>query len=128
MTIVNITVKVFNLLTLVGRCKGTLTVPLTHFSLPTLLWQGIQGGVSHSTPQGLLGRAVVPMGTLAALQGFPQEVQQAWWRLTVDEEGVEVTEAVAKRVDMTGALDRADTTVTVEKDEAAGRGLEATEA
>ena len=71
---------------------------------------------------------MVPMGTLAALQGFPQEVQQAWWRLTVDEEGVEVTEAVAKRVDMTGALDRADTTVTVEEDEAAGRGLEATEA
>ena len=128
MTIVKFTVKVFNLLTLVGRCKGTLTVPLTHFSLPTLLWQGIQGGVPHSTPQGLLGRAVVPMGTLAALQGFPQEVQQAWWRLTVDEEGVEVTEAVAKRVDMTGALDRADTTVTVEEDEAAGRGLEATEA
>ena len=123
MTIVNITVKVFNLLTLVGRCKGTLTVPLTHFSLPTLLWQGIQGGVSHSTPQGLLGRAVVPMGTLAALQGFPQEVQQAWWRLTVDEEGVEVTEAVAKRVDMTGALDRADTAVTVEEDKAAGTGL-----
>ena len=123
MTIVNITVKVFNLLTLVGRCKGTLTVPLTHFSLPTLLWQGIQGGVSHSTPQGLLGRAVVPMGTLAALQGFPQEVQQAWWRLTVDEEGVEVTEAVAKRVEMTGALDRADTTVTVEEDKAAGTGL-----
>jgi len=55
-------------------------------------------------------------------------VQQAWWRLTVDEEGIEVTEAVAKRVDMTGALDRADTTVTVEEDEAAGRGLEATEA
>ena len=122
MTIVKFTVKVFNLLTLVGRCKGTLTVPLTHFSLPTLLWQGIQGGVSHSTPQGLLGRAVVPMGTLAALQGFPQEVQQAWWQLTVDEEGVEVTEAVAKRVEMTGALDRADTTVTVEEDKAAGTG------
>ena len=56
-------------------------------------------------------------------------MQQAWWRLTVDEEGVEVTEAaVAKRVEMTGALDRADTTVTVEEDKAAGTGLEATEA
>ena len=55
-----------------------------------------------------------PSGTLG---------QQAWWRLTVDEEGVEVTEAVAKRVEMTGALDRADTTVTVEEDKAAGTGL-----
>ena len=54
---------------------------------------------------------------------FPQEVQQAWWQLTVDDEGVEVTEAVAKRVEMTGALDRADTTVTVEEDKAAGTGL-----
>ena len=71
MTIVKFTLKVFNLLTLVGRCKGTLTVPLTHFSLPTLLWQGIQGGVSHSTPQGLLGRAVVPMRTLVALHRLP---------------------------------------------------------
>ena len=36
---------------------------------------------------------------------FPQEVQQAWWRLiVVDDEGVEVTEAVAKIVEMTGAL------------------------
>ena len=52
-------------------------------------------------------------------------MQQAWWQLTVDEEGVEVTEAVAKRVDMTGALDRADTTVTVEEDKAAGTGLHA---
>ena len=61
--------------------------------------------------------------------GFPREVQQAWWRLTVDEEGVEVTEAaVAKRVEMTGALDRTDTAVTVEEDKAAGTGLEATEA
>ena len=56
-------------------------------------------------------------------------MQQAWWRLTVDEEGVEVTEAaVAKRVEMTGALDRTDTAVTVEEDKAAGTGLEATEA
>ena len=55
-------------------------------------------------------------------------MQQAWWRLTVDQKGVEVTEAVAKRGDMTGALDRADTTVTLEEDEAAGTGLEATEA
>ena len=71
MTIVKFTLKVFNLLTLVGRCKGTLTVPLTHFSLPTLLWQGIQRGVSHSTPQGLLGRAVVPMRTLVAIHRLP---------------------------------------------------------
>ena len=71
MTIVKFTLKVFNLLTLVGRCKGTLTVPLTHFSLPTLLWRGIQGGVPHSTPQGLLGRAVVPMRTLVALHRLP---------------------------------------------------------
>ena len=128
MSVVKITIKVNHLRTLMCWCEETLTIPTTNFSLPTLPWRSIEGSVPHSTPQGFLGRAVVPMGTLAALQGFPQEVQQAWWRLTVDEEGVEVTEAVAKRVDMTGALDRADTTVTVEEDEAAGRGLEATEA
>ena len=62
--------------------------------------------------------------------GFPQDVQQAWRRLTADEVGVDVTEAVAERVDMIGALDGADTMVTVVMDEAAGTvaGLEATEA
>ena len=62
--------------------------------------------------------------------GLPQEVQQAWRRLTADEVGVDVTEAVAERVDMIGALDGADTMVTVVVDEAAGTvaGLEATEA
>ena len=44
--------------------------------------------------------------------------------------GVDVTEAAAERVDMIGALDGADTMVTVVMDEAAGTvaGLEATEA
>ena len=57
-------------------------------------------------------------------------MQQAWRRLTADEVGVDVTEAVAERVDMIGALDGADTMVTVVVDEAAGTvaGLEATEA
>ena len=47
-------------------------------------------------------------------------MQQAWRRLTADEVGVDVTEAVAERVDMIGALDGADTMVTVVVDEAAG--------
>ena len=53
-------------------------------------------------------------------------MQQAWRRLTADEVGVDVTEAVAERVDMIGALDGADTMVTVVMDEAAGTvaGLE----
>ena len=69
----------------------------------------------------------LPRGPLWPALGSPQEVQ-AWWPRTDDEVGVDVTEAVAERVDMIGALVGADTTVTVEEDEAAGRGLEATEA
>ena len=51
--------------------------------------------------------------------GSPQEVQ-AWWPRTDDEVGVDVTEAVAERVDMIGALVGADTTVTMAVLEAAG--------
>ena len=45
---------------------------------------------------------------------------QAWWLRTDDEVGVDVTEAVAERVDIIGALVGADTTVTVAVLEAIG--------
>ena len=61
----------------------------------------------------------LPRGPLWPALGSPQEVQ-AWWLRTDDEVGVDVTEAVAERVDIIGALVGADTTVTVAVPEAAG--------
>ena len=61
----------------------------------------------------------LPRGPLWPALGSPQEVQ-AWWLRTDDEVGVDVTEAVAERVDIIGALVGADTTVTVAVLEAIG--------
>ena len=61
----------------------------------------------------------LPRGPLWPALGSPQEVQ-AWWPRADDEVGVDVTEAVAERVDIIGALVGADTTVTVAMLEAAG--------
>ena len=70
----------------------------------------------------------LPRGPLWPALGSPQEVQ-AWWPRTDDEVGVDVTEAVAERLDIIGAL-VADTMVTVAVLEAAGTvaRMEATEA
>ena len=72
MAVVKFTTKVFNLITLVGRCEGTLTVPAAQFSFPIALhWRGIEGGVPHCTPQVFQGKAAGPMRTFVALYRLP---------------------------------------------------------
>ena len=72
----------------------------------------------------------LPRGPLWPLTGSPQEVQQAWRRITDEEEGVVAIGAVAGRVDIIGVEEMADTTVAVASEEAAGTvaGVGATEA
>ena len=58
MAVVKFTTKVFNLITLVGRCEGTLTVPAAQFSPPLTL------ELKEESP-------TAPLGSSRARQRFP---------------------------------------------------------